>query len=218
MKKIYIVFPLVFLVVLSIPAYGVRNPTEPEIFKYKESTKPGKYKNWNWTVNELEIIQSFKISDYSKIIVFPLNTSRVILPPENDNTYEPTKKVLSHINEIFIEGLKETIEDKLIIALLEKENVNNLENLKADVLIIKLQVIEMNPGSRALRFWVGGNIAGRAILETEGEILNANTKATLLKFKHIYKSHDPGFFSYEKILTDIVKKTCETIGEMLFNF
>ena len=142
MKKSCIILSMVFFTVLSIPVYGKKDPTDP-----------GKYQDWN-SVDNIEIYQTFKIADYTQIIVLPLDTSQVSLPPINDNTYLPVNNVLSRMNDIFITGLKEGMKAKLNIALLEKVNESHPEISKTGVLMIKAKVTEMNPGSFALRFWM----------------------------------------------------------------
>ena len=142
-----------------------------------------------------------------------MDTSRISLPKISDNTYEAVKHVLSLITEIFIEGLKEAIKDKLNIDLLEKENENNPEISMPVVLMIKGSVTEMNPGSRSLGIW-GGVIAR---VQIRGEILDANTKTTLLKFRHSHESPNR-FSSYRKILIHNALEVSEHIGEMLMIF
>ncbi len=197
-------------------------------------TLPGS--SYGGTIDELEIIQSFKLSDYSKIIVVPVDTSTVLLPKKNDNTYEPTKKVLSRMDKIFIKGLKKGIEDKLTIALLEKENEDNPENLQDGVLMIKVKVTEMNPRSYALRSLFGFG-AGKTRVELKGEVLDAKTKTPLLKFKDarvstgagdIWKKNvvedTPGStrgdigYEYEIILSNDAKDVAEDVGKMLLHF
>jgi hypothetical protein len=205
MKKSCIFLSLVFFIALSIPVYGKQ-----------DSAVPGKYQDWNRTVDNLEILQAFKVSDYSKIIIWPLDTSKVSLPDIRDNTYTPVKNVLSRINTIFIKGLKEAFENKLNVAPLEKANENSPEILKTNVLMIKARVTEMNPGSFALRFWIRFG-AGKTRVEMEGEILDANTETTLLKFKHARVSAR-GIAFYERVLTRDAMDVSEDIGKMLMNF
>ena len=205
MRKVYIIFPLVILIALSIPAHGG-----------KDSITPGKYQDWNRTVDKLEIFQSFRISDYSKIAVLPLDTSPVFLPKIDDNTYEPVINVLSRITEVFIKGLKKGTEDKLDVALVEKEKENNPEISISSVLVIKAKVTEMNPGSWAKRFWIGFG-AGKTRVEIEGDVLDVNTKTTLLKFKHARVSA-MNIDDYERVLSNDAMDVCEDIGKMLLNF
>ncbi len=203
MKKIYNLLFMVFFIALSIPAYGKN-----------DSNAPGLYKNWNLTVDNLEILQSFKISDYSKIIILPLDTLAVLIP--TDNTREPVEIVLSRINQIFIRGLKKGIEDKLNVDLVKKEDETNPDISKAGVLMIKAKVTEMNPGSFALRFWIRFG-AGKTRVEMEGEVSDPNTKKTLLKFKHARVSARRLVF-YERVLTGDAMGVSEDIGKMLLNF
>ena len=205
MKKVSTIFPLVILIALSIPAHGG-----------SDSTSPGKYQDWNRTVDKLEILQSFKISDYEKIIVLPLDTSPVFLPKKDDNTYKPVINVLSRITEVFIKGLKKGIEDKLNVALVEKEDENNPEISMSGVLRIKGKVTEMDPGSWAKRFWIGFG-SGKTRVEMEGEILDVKTRTTLLRFKHARVSA-MNINDYERVLTNDAMDVSEDIGKMLLNF
>ena len=125
------------------------------------------------------------------------------------------KNVLSRINDIFIKGLKEAFENRLNIALLEKVNKNSPEISKTGVLMIKGKVTEMNPGSFALRFWIRFG-AGKTRVEMEGEVLDANTETTLLKFKHARVSAR-GIAFYERVLTRDAMDVSEDIGKVLMN-
>ena len=203
MKSLYIILSTILIMALSVPTYGK-----------KDSTEPGIYRNWN-SIDYMEILQPFKISDYTKLIVLPLDTSEVSLPPMRDNTYEPVTNVLSRINGIFMMGLKKGFKEKLNIVP-EKIDEKNIDVTLAGALLIKTKVTEMNPGSFALRFWIRFG-AGKTRVEMAGEIWDPNSNTVLLKFRHARVSARRIAF-YERVLTGDAMDVSEDIGRMLLNF
>jgi hypothetical protein len=197
----------VFLVVavsLLLPLYAVGG-----------SHSPGKYRNWNG-MDEVEILQPFKISDYSRLIVLPLDTSPAKLPPRDDNTYKPVRNVLSNADQVFIEGLEDEIDNKLKVVQQEKISESDSEIMSGKVLILTGKITEINPGSRAARIWIGFG-AGKSRVEIEGEIVDAKTQKTLLKFKQA-RAAAMDTRSYEKTLNNDLEQIGKDIGEMLLEF
>lgn len=182
---------------------------------YGRSPSPGKYKEWNG-IDEVEIVQSFKLSDYTKIIILPLDTDSAKLPPRDDNTYKPVKKILSRADEIFLEGLRDEIDDNIKIVPKEQVSEKDPEIESGKVLILKGRVTEINPGSRALRIWVGFG-AGRSRVEVAGELLDAKSQNTLLRFKQ-GRLAAMDTRSYEKTLEDDLERIGKDIGKMLNEF
>lgn len=179
------------------------------------SPSPGMYREWNG-IDEVEILQPFKLSDYAKIILLPLDTESAKLPPRDDNTYKPVKEVLSRADEIFFKGLEDELENEVKVVSQDKvpEKDVDLENNK--LLILKGRITEINPGSRALRIWIGFG-AGRSRVEVAGELLEAKTQKTLLKFKQ-GRLAAMDTRSYEKTLSADLERIARDIGKMLDKF
>jgi hypothetical protein len=94
--RIYAVVPALAILLLPCASFA-RGKAAP--------TAPGKYKDWNGEVDELEIVAPFKLSDFDHIIVEPLDISATPLPEPNDNTYAPVKNVLAVVTRPFAAGL-----------------------------------------------------------------------------------------------------------------
>ena len=184
--------------------------------KGKDVKAKGSYKDWNDDlIDKLEILESFNLSSYSKVVILPLDNKKTPLPEKKDNTYEPVTKVLEKVTDIFLEGVKKGLAGKLQVAS-EKEAPPK-ESSKG-VLLVSGEVVEMNPGSRAARYWVGFG-AGKSRVEVRGEVTDAATGAVLLKFTHA-KASGVGVAGgdYIKFLTDDTTDVGEDVGKMLAFF
>ena len=124
-------------------------------------------------IDEIEIVKSFNAGDYKTIVVVPFETGDVQLPKEDDNTYEPVKKVLAAVTDPFVEGLGKHTEAKV--------SLDAKPGKGAGTLIVKAKVMEMDPGSKAARYFAGFG-AGAARAKITGEIIDARTKAVLVRF------------------------------------
>lgn len=171
--RIYIVFALSLLLIPG--ASHARGKAAP--------TAPGKYKDWNGEVDELEVVASFKLADYDQIIVEPLDTSATPLPESNDNTYAPVKNVLALVTRPFAAGIEGGIAEKprRPDVVLAARRAKPGETAEPGTLVIRGKVITMDPGSRAARFWAGFG-AGAAKTEISGEVMDAASGTVLLRF------------------------------------
>lgn len=168
------------------------------------STAPGKYTDWNGEIDELEVVQAFKAADYDRVVVEPFDTSSTPLPEPDDNTYAPAKNVLAHAAEPFVEGLKGEYSAKPV-ELQEKAKK------EPKALIIRAKVVEMDPGSKAARYWAGFG-AGAARTQITGEVVDAATGQTLLRFTQERRSGVGTMGGdYEKLMN----RNLRTIGEDL---
>ena len=137
--------------------------------KGKSSTAPGKYQDWKGDIDQLEIVETFQRSGYQKIAVSGFDTSNTPLPEADDNTYEPVKTVLADPVTAFAEGLREEV----------GMTVESGEG-GGGALVISGTVEEMDPGSRAKRYW-GGFGAGSARAVLAIEVKDGGSGKTLLK-------------------------------------
>jgi hypothetical protein len=146
-------------------------------------TTPGKYKDWNGEVDELEVVAPFKLVDYGHIIIEPLDTSATPLPESNDNTYAPVKNVLALVTRPFAAGISGGIAEKprKPDVVLAPRRAEPGEKAEPGTLVIRGKVTTMDPGSRAARYWAGFG-AGAARTEISGEVADAATGKVLLRF------------------------------------
>jgi hypothetical protein len=154
-------------IAVSIPAEARRKKSPAA------STEPGTYQKWGPDIDEIEVVKTFNAADYKTIAVVPFDTDDVQLPKPEDNTYEPVKKVLGSVTDPFVESLSEHTAAKVSLEAKPEK--------AAGTLIVRAKVLEMDPGSKAARYFAGFG-AGAARSKISGEIVDAKTKAVLVKF------------------------------------
>ena len=176
-------------------------------------TGPGKYKDWNG-IDEVEIVQAFKVSSYSKIAVLPVDTSRTPLPDKSDGDYQPITAVLAKADEIFLEGFKDGLKGAGGIS---SEPVKSADGLGGGVLLIRVKVADMKPGSSALRVFVGYG-AGRTLAKVEGEVVDAQNNNVVLRFTHARASSGAGSIGAERLMTNDYRDVSKDVGKMLLKF
>jgi len=152
---------------LSAPALLARDNPAP--------TAPGTYKEWGRDIDEIEIVKSFKIADYDKIVVNPFDTSASPLPDEKEKSYNSIKAVLDAYTLTLVEALRPELKAKAEVSVSDKPT-------KAPkTLVIRGKVADLTPGSRAKRY-LGGFGAGAAGTKLSGEIVDAKSGAVLARF------------------------------------
>jgi hypothetical protein len=169
--------------------------------KKSASTEPGKYKEWGPDIDQLEIVKPFKLADYKAISVEPFGTEKAKLPDRDDNSYDAAAKVLASSTEGVVQGLRGSIEQR--VAIDEKPSGD------AGTLILRATVTVMDPGSRAARYWAGFG-AGAARAEIEGELIDAATGETLLRFTQQRRS---GVGVYGGDYQELMQRNLNAIGE-----
>ena len=182
---------------------------------HTSNINPGKYTDWADILDELEIIQPLSLSKYSRILILPLDTSSTPLPDNDDNSYKPVTNILSRVDGIFMEGMKRKLEDLKNISI---ESSKSPLSPDSGVLLVRGKVTAMNPGSRALRYFVGFGV-GSSIAGIQGEVVDAQSGNVFLKFKHARASSAGAFGgNYEKLMTNDTNNVAEDIGKMLLKF
>lgn len=156
---------LCLLFLASIPAFARG--------KKSASTEAGKYTEWKGEIDELEIVQPFKIADYEKVVVTKFDTSDAKLPEEKDNSYKPAVRVRDDAAGPFTKGLAGQMKN---VSVTQGENSN-----QAKTLILNVSVQELDPGSKAARYWAGFG-AGAARVKVSGEAIDAATGNVLFRF------------------------------------
>jgi hypothetical protein len=141
---------------------------------------PGKYTNWGGQIEKLEIVAPFNLADYQRIVVEPFDTSQAPLPKEGAKTYPPVKAVLGHVTAPFLAGLSGPLA-KVPASLGEPG-----QNPGPGTLVVRGQVLRMDPGAHAPRYSPDG--AGSARVLIAGEVVDGGTGKTLLHFRQERRS------------------------------
>jgi hypothetical protein len=174
--------------------------------KHPAPTTPGKYTDWDGEMDELEVVATFKLSDYKGIVVETFDTSSTPLPDKDDNTYEPVQYTLAHATLPFTDGLASQLQKPVTVAEPGKK-------AGAGELRVRSKVTEMDPGSQAARYWAGFG-AGAARTEIAGEVVDGATGAVLLRFKQERRS---GVGAFGGSYSDLLDRNLLTLGEDLGN-
>lgn len=174
---------------------------------------PGNYKDWQ-KVDSVQIMQSFKLADYSKIVVLPLEKSGVTLPAESDNTYAPTKAMIEASDTHFFEGLQKGVADVKKDMTVEK----GAEGAQPKTLLVRGKLLGLQPGSKAARAF-GGFGAGAASATIAIEIVDASNNTVLAKMTHQRRAGTGAFGgSYDKVMSKAINEVGETFGKGLKGF
>jgi len=159
----------------------------------KVPVEPGQYKGWGPDIDKIEIVKTFKLSSYSKLVVVPLDVSSVAERGDADLA-DKVDAVLTKATASLLEGIRDKM-TKLEIS-------ESTSSDDAGILILRAKVTVMDPGSRSKRMWVGYG-AGAARTAIEGEVVDAMTGAVLARFTQERRSGVERFgrgSSYEEIL------------------
>jgi hypothetical protein len=175
--------------------------------KNKEApTAPGTYTDWNEDLDRIEIVETFALADYDRLVVGDFATDGVPLPAADDNTYEPVKQVLADVEGPLIEGLREAGAAGLAV---ERQGSGAAAGARS--LLLRGRVVEMDPGSRAARYWAGFG-AGATRVELEGELVDAASGRVLFRFTQERRSgFGVGGGKYENLM----QRSLSAIGEDL---
>ncbi|HEX4498494.1 MAG TPA: DUF4410 domain-containing protein [Thermoanaerobaculia bacterium] len=188
------------LALLALPGGAAQAKT-----KTGTPTTPGKYTDWDGEMDSLEVVETFKLSDYDRILVEPLDTSGVELPDPKDNTFVPVKRVLAEAAKPLAAGIAEDSPPDVLIGTLKKPEVG--------ALVVHAKVVKMDPGSQAARYWAGFG-AGAAKTGISGEVSDSRTGKVLLRFQQERRS---AVGSYGGDYDDLMNRNLWTIGKDLAN-
>ncbi|MEA2339469.1 MAG: hypothetical protein QOE82_3476 [Thermoanaerobaculia bacterium] len=170
----------------------------------KTPTAPGKYQEWGPDIDSVEIVKTFKFTDYSKVVVQPLDTSSTPKAEEADMV-EKVANVAAHATEPFLAGVRKGVPDAVLASA----------SSASRSLIVRGKITALDPGSRAKRMWVGYG-AGAARTAIDGEIVDAKSGEVLVRFTQVRRSGIERFgrgSSYEEIM----KRNLTAIGEDVAN-
>lgn len=196
---------LLVLVVTAVPLLARSNPA---------NVTPGKYKNWGQDIDEIEILKSFKIADYDKLVVQPFDTSSTPLPEKTDKSYDTIKSALEAYTFTLVEALRPELKAKLDVEQSDKTPT------AARTLIVRGKVEALSPGSRAKRMMVGYGAGGSGTKVT-GEIVDAKTGGVLARFTQERRSGGTWKFAGGKdldVMRDSIHATGKDIAHILDAF
>jgi hypothetical protein len=160
---------------LSVVVPAVYGRTKPA------PTAPGTYKEWGQDIDEIEIIKTFKTADYDKIVVEPFDTSKTPLPDPKEKWYGTLKTALEGYTGYFMEAFPKELKAKADV------QQSNSAGKGAKTLIIRGNVEQLDPGSRAGRYF-GGFGAGSASTKMNVDIVDAKSGKVLAHVKQARRS------------------------------
>ena len=166
----------------------------------KGTTMPGAYRNWNGDIDEVTILQPFRLDTYNDIAVESFDITRVALPNPKENTYEAVRSALSSLKPAFLEGFQKNLR--------RKPGGANPVRGKGQTLVIRVRLTKLDPGSQAARYW-GGFGAGAVKIEMTGEVVDAYSRKTLIRFKQERRS---GFGAFGGGYGELFARTARQIG------
>jgi hypothetical protein len=199
---------------VSILILGMVVPSLYARGKKPASTAPGTYKDWGQDIDQIEINKTFKIADYDKIVVQPFDTSKAPLPDPKEKWYGTLKSALSSYTASFTEGL--TPELKAKVDVTQSSDAPK----SAKTLIIRGVVDDLDPGSRAGRYF-GGFGAGSASTKVDVDIVDAKSGKVLAHVTQARRSGGTfkvGGGNDLDVMRDAVHATGKDIAHVLDSF
>jgi hypothetical protein len=166
----------------------------------KGTTTPGTYRNWNGDLDEVTIIQPFRLDAYNDIAVESFDVAGVVLPPPTENTYEAVRSALSSIKPAFIQGLMQDLR--------QKPGAANAPRGKGETLVIRARLLKVDPGSQAARYFIRFG-AGAVKIEMLGEVIDARSRKVLLRFRQERRS---GVGAFGGAYGELFGRTARQIG------
>ncbi len=167
---------------------------------------PSKAKGWNG-IDGVEFLQPYKLSDYTALVVEPVVTNKCTLPLKEDNTYDVTLAALGQADGLVFAQIESGLKEKLPVVAKSAP-----EQPTGNTLLLKVKVSEINPGSAAARFWVSFG-AGSGWVRMDGELVDAATQKTLLKFDQRRVSSMR--LDYKSVLASCTKEIGEDFARLI---
>ena len=154
-----------FTVLVTTPAWAGR-----------PQTAPGRYLDWgDDDLEELEVVESFRFSEFSCVAVAPLDLSAVLY--DGGVSRRELQRTLANIDDVFFKGIREGVRD------FSRTPVEAASAPAGRTLVIRAAVVDLDPGSRAARVKIGHG-AGAARARVRGEVRDGSTGRLLLRFVH----------------------------------
>jgi len=165
------------------------------------STTPGTYRHWGGEIDEVTILQPFGLDNYSDIAVESFDTGGVLLPNPQENTFAAAQLALNSIKPAFIEGFQKNLR--------QKPGQTNSSRGRGETLVIRARLTQLDPGSQAARFWGRGLGGGSVKVEMIGEVIDARSRKTLVRFR---QKREAGFGAFGGGYGDLFARTARHIG------
>jgi len=166
----------------------------------KGTTTPGTYRDWNGEIDEVTILQAFRLDVYNDIAVESFDVSRVPLPNPKENTYGAVQSSLSTVKPAFLEGFQQKLR--------RKPGETRTARGKGQTLVVLVRLTKLDPGSQAARYW-GGFGAAAVKLQMTGEIVDASSRKALVRFTQERRS---GFGAFGGSYGELFIRTARQIG------
>jgi len=177
-------------------------------------TAPGTYKQWGPDIDEMEIVKTFRMADYDKVVVLPFDTAEVPLPDAKEKSYDSIKSVLEGYTPTLVEALKPELKASAEVDRADKAPKS------AKTLLVRGKVLQLSPGSRAKRYLAGYG-AGAAGTKITGELVDANSGQVLARFTQERRSGGTWKFAGGndmEVMRDSIHATGKDIAHMLDAF
>lgn len=166
---------------------------------------PGTYRDWH-DVDEVTVIQPFNAAGYSQIAVESFDSTRVKLPPANDNTYRAVQSAMRVMKPAFMDGLA------------EKAHRKANANAPGKTLVVRARLSKVDPGSQAARYFVGFG-AGAVKIAIAGEIIDRSSGKVLVRFAQERRSAFGAFGGgYGELFQRTARQLGGDIGELINAF
>jgi len=166
----------------------------------KGTTTPGTYRDWNGDIDEVTILQPFRLDTYNDIAVESFDIAKVPLPNPKENTHAAVQSALSTIKPAFIEGFQQDLR--------RKPGGTNTVRGKGETLVIVVRLTKLDPGSQAARYF-GGFGAGAVKVQMTGDIVDARSRKVLVRFRQERRS---GFGMFGGGYGELFIRTARQIG------
>lgn len=177
---------------------------------------PSHVERWHGgRLTEVEFVTDFRLPPGGRVQIAGFDTALTPLPPTDDNTREPAEKAKGQFSETVAEGIRKTTKTYVPVDTVASGSSSFSSApygaAKADTLIVRGRVLQLDPGSRAARYWVGFGV-GASRVAIEGELVDAKTSRTVARFRH---SHGTGGGMFGGDYDQILRSDALTIGQDL---
>ena len=169
--------------------------------------KVGTYTEWQKTLDELEIKESYDFSNRKTVVILPVQTSDVELPKKSDDNYKLITKALANMTQTIATEMQNQLQKagyKVVVA--EDTNFRDPESI-----VVQFNWTELDLGSRALRVWVGYG-AGNARFATQGVIYDGDKEIATFSQRRISALDTQ---KYEKLVAKGINNVVGDVAKLI---
>ncbi|MBQ2514185.1 MAG: DUF4410 domain-containing protein [Bacteroidales bacterium] len=169
--------------------------------------KVGTYTEWQKTLDELEIKESYDFSNRKTVVILPVQTSDVELPKKSDDNYKLITKALANMTQTIATEMQNQLQKagyKVVVA--EDANFRDPESI-----VVQFNWTELDLGSRALRVWVGYG-AGNARFATQGVIYDGDKEIATFSQRRISALDTQ---KYEKLVAKGINNVVGDVAKLI---